>query len=137
MLIAQFSALTGLPRDTVRFYVRLGLLEPRTSAVGGRHPYMQFTEADANAAVAIRIGQALGMSLKQIGRLLDERRGGRLRRPQRLALMKAQLLELDAKADELARLQRYVRAKIKWQEAGESGPAPRLEFVASGPRRPR
>jgi len=31
MLISEFARDTGLPRDTVRFYARLGLLQPKTN----------------------------------------------------------------------------------------------------------
>ena len=131
MLINEFMLMTKLPRDTVRFYVRQGLLRPHTSQMGGRHPYMQFTQADVDAAEAIRVGQALGMSLKEIGHLQDERRNGRLQRVQRVALMRAQLVKLEEKAMELANLQAYVRAKIEWQQNGEKGPVPRLNAIAA------
>ena len=40
MLISEFARLTGLTRDTVRFYARLGILRPQTNGKGGRHPLM-------------------------------------------------------------------------------------------------
>jgi MerR family copper efflux transcriptional regulator len=66
MLISEFARATGLTRDTVRFYVRRGLLTPATNAKGGRHPYQSFTAADVQAAKIIRSAQSLGMSLKEI-----------------------------------------------------------------------
>ena len=61
MLISEFARVTGLTRDTVRFYARLGLLQPKTNGKGGRHPYSVFTEKDIQAAEVIRISQSLGM----------------------------------------------------------------------------
>src|SRR5262249_15037080 len=121
MLIAEFARRTGLPRETVRFYARLGLLQPRATQKGGRHPYMIFTDDDARAAELIRIGQALGLSLREIADLRELRRKGRLPLAQRIALMKAQLARLDAKAAALKKLRAYVKAKIAWQESGEAG----------------
>ena len=40
MLISEFARVTRLTRDTVRFYARLGLLQPQTNGKGGRHPLM-------------------------------------------------------------------------------------------------
>ncbi len=34
MLISEFARTSGLSRDTVRFYVRLGLLRPETNGKG-------------------------------------------------------------------------------------------------------
>jgi MerR family copper efflux transcriptional regulator len=44
MLISEFVRRTGLARETVRYYVRFGLLQPQATQKGGRHPYLMFTE---------------------------------------------------------------------------------------------
>jgi hypothetical protein len=44
-------------------------------------------------------------------------------------MMRAQLVQLDAKAIELEGLRMYVRAKIDWQERGEKGPATTLDLL--------
>jgi DNA-binding transcriptional MerR regulator len=126
MLISEFSRRTGLARETVRYYVRLGLLHPQETQKGGRHPYLMFTEADLHSADVIRIGQALGLSLREIADLREARRRGDLPLTERLALMKDQLARLDAKSAELDKLKAYVRAKIAWQESGEKGEEPML-----------
>ena len=59
MLISEFARVTGLTRDTVRFYARLGLLQPQTNGKGGRHLYSVFTDKDIQAAEVIRIAQSL------------------------------------------------------------------------------
>jgi hypothetical protein len=38
MLISEFVRRTGLARETVRYYVRFGLLQPQATQKGGRHP---------------------------------------------------------------------------------------------------
>ncbi|ADV82028.1 MerR family transcriptional regulator [Terriglobus saanensis] len=127
MLISEFSLKSGLSRETVRFYVRLGLLHPQTTSKGGRNPYQQFQQDDLAAAELIRVGQALGLSLKEIAVLTEKRRGGKLPLKGRIELMKAQLTQLDLKAIKIERLKTYVRAKIAWQEHGEKGPEPKLD----------
>jgi MerR family transcriptional regulator, copper efflux regulator len=126
MLISEFVRRTGFARETVRYYVRFGLLQPQTTQKGGRHPYLQFTEDDVRSADVIRVGQALGLSLREIGELRKARRSGDLPRGKRIALMKEQLARLEAKAAELERLKTYVRAKIAWQQGGEKGDEPVL-----------
>jgi DNA-binding transcriptional MerR regulator len=130
MLISEFCRRTGLARETVRYYVRLGLLQPQEGQKGGRHPYLMFGEADVHSADVIRVGQALGLSLREIGDLREARRKGDLPIEDRLAMMKDQLARLEAKSAELDKLKAYVRAKIAWQEAGERGEEPLLsDFV--------
>ena len=125
MLISEFARVTGLTRDTVRFYARLGLLQPQTNGKGGRrHPYSVFTEKDIQAAEVIRIAQSLGMSLKEIATVSEERRKGRLTNDRRVEIMSAQLVSLEAKATELESMINYLRAKIDWLRGGQQGPEP-------------
>jgi len=127
MLISDFARLTGLTRDTVRFYARLGLLRPQTNGKGGRHPYSVFTDEDVRAVEVIRISQSLGMSLKEIAAFNEERRAGHLTCERRVEIMSAQLVSLEAKASELEMMTSYVRAKIDWLKGGQQGPEPDFE----------
>ena len=131
MLISEFSRRTGLARETVRYYVRLGLLQPQQGRKGGRHPYLVFRPDDLRAADVIWVGQALGLSLREIGDLREARRRGDLPIEDRLAMMRDQLTRLEEKSAELDSLKAYVRAKIEWQENGEKGDEPVLSnFMA-------
>jgi MerR family copper efflux transcriptional regulator len=130
MLISEFARVTGLPRDTVRFYARLGLLQPKTNGKGGRHPYSVYTDKDIQAAEVIRISQSLGMSLKEIAAFTEERRKGHLTRERRVKIMSVQLVSLETKASELEIMISYVRDKIDWLKGGERGPGPNFENYA-------
>jgi MerR family copper efflux transcriptional regulator len=129
LLISEFVRRTGLARETVRYYVRFGLLRPQATNKGGRHPYLMFTDEDVHSADVIRVGQALGLSLREIVELRTARRSGDLPRKKRIALMKDQLARLEAKSAELERMKTYVRAKIAWQQSGEKGDEPMLRSV--------
>src|SRR5258708_27567644 len=65
MLISEFARRAGLTTDTVRFYVRRGLITPERNGKG-RNPYQVFTADHVRAAKIIRTAQSLGMSLKEI-----------------------------------------------------------------------
>ena len=132
MLISEFARVTGLIRDTVRFYARLGLLQPQTNGKGGRHPYSVFTRKDIQAAEVIRISQSLGMSLKEIAAFNEERREGHLTSERRVEIMNAQLARLEAKATELKTMISYVRAKIDWLTGSQRGPEPDFGSYARG-----
>ena len=128
MLISEFSQATGLSKDTVRFYVRRGLIVPETGGKGGRHPYQIFTAEHVRNARIIRVAQSLGMSLKEIAALNREHRAGGITRARGIEIMKGQLFRLNEKAAEIEAMTSYLRAKLAWHKRGEKGPEP--DFAA-------
>jgi MerR family transcriptional regulator, copper efflux regulator len=126
MLISEFARAAGLSTDTVRFYVRRGLLAPETTTMGGRNPYQIFNVEHVRIARLIRVAQSLGMSLKEIAAIGKEYRNGGLTRERSIEIMTAQLMQLEQKAAELDAMQRYLRAKIVWMKKGGKGPEPDL-----------
>ncbi|MET0309676.1 MAG: MerR family transcriptional regulator [Sphingomonas sp.] len=123
MLISEFARTTELSVDTVRFYVRKGLLLPETGRRGGSNPYQIFTREHVEQARIIRMAQGLGFSLREIAALADEYNSGGT--PARsLDVMRAQLERLEEKAGQLNAMVGYVRAKIAWLEAGSEGAEP-------------
>ncbi len=80
MLISEFARAAGLTPDTVRFYIRRGLLKPLNGKKGGSNPYQVFTEEHVQIARMIRMGQSLGFSLREIEALNVEYQAKRLTR---------------------------------------------------------
>ncbi len=126
LLISEFARATGLSTDTIRYYVRRDLLRPQQGSKGGRNPYQLFGEADLRTANLIRLGQALGLSLKDIGALLAEEQQGQIDTARSLAILQEQRDRLAAKARELLSLVDYLDAKIDWISGGSAGPMPTL-----------
>lgn len=123
MLIAEFSRTTGLPRETVRFYVRKGLLTPRVG-LSGTNRYQDFDAGQVDRALLIREAQALGFTLREISALSDEYGRGGLTVARQAELMRERLAAVDVQAARLDRLRQYFAAKLDWLEAGAKGPAP-------------
>ena len=126
MLISQFARRAGMSTDTVRYYVRLGLLRPEFDGKGGARPYQVFTAEHLLAARIIRTAQSLGMSLKEVDAISRERRAGAMSKDRSVEVLRAQLGRLESKAAELAAMRAYLNAKIDWLEGGEAGPPPDL-----------
>ena len=123
MLIAEFTRASGLSRDTVRFYVKRGLLRPAVGN-GGSNRYQSFSAADVERALIIRNAQALGFSLKEIAALDSEYQFHGMDLPRKLALMRERMALVDAQIARLREMRHYFRKKIAWMEAGEVGKAP-------------
>lgn len=124
MLISEFSEVSGLSRDTIRFYVRLGLFRPVRGAKGGRNAYQEFTQVDVRTAQVVRAAQSLGFSLAQIATLEQERREQGLDDARRIEILRRQMAMLEQKKAELDAATAYVAAKIQWLSDGAKGPRP-------------
>lgn len=133
MLIKEFSTATGLPVDTIRFYIRKGLIKPEVGAKGGSNPYQIFTKEHVQAAKIIRVSQALGFPLKGIADTIAEYMRGEMSPEQSVGIVREQLAKMERKARDLQEVVLYMRAKLTWMEAGAEGDGPDFnDFVTSG-----
>lgn len=132
MQIGAFSKATGISPDTIRFYVRKGLLTPEIGRKGGSNPYQIFTAEHVRTATMIRMGKSLGMTLKEFAAVQEVFLASGGTRESALQIMAEQLDKLEAKAAELSALTGYLRAKMEWMEGGEKGPAPSLDRIGPG-----
>jgi DNA-binding transcriptional MerR regulator len=126
MLIGEFAQHTGLTQDTIRLYIRKGLLAPKLSPKGGSHPYQVFDERDASMVQLTRFAKTLGMTLKEIAAVAIEMRREGLSPQREIALMDAQLAKLEEKRLQLEALTTYVRAKRDWMARGKPDDEPRF-----------
>jgi MerR family transcriptional regulator, copper efflux regulator len=124
MLISEFALAAGLTPDTVRFYVRRGLLKPLLGRKGGSNPYQVFTAEHVQMARMIRMGQSLGFSLREIEAMNVEYQAKRLTASRGAEIMRAQLLRLEQKAAHVDAMMSYIHAKLAWLEGGSKGPEP-------------
>jgi DNA-binding transcriptional MerR regulator len=127
MQISEFSREAGLTPDTVRFYIRRGLLMPETGMRGGSNPYQIFTKQHVEAARLIRLAQSLGFTLREIATIATQLGAEGLTHERKIELLRERLDELERKAATINRMTTYLRAKVAWMEGGERGPEPTLD----------
>jgi MerR family transcriptional regulator, copper efflux regulator len=127
MLIGEFARQTELSQDTIRFYVRKGLLSPETGRKGGRHPWQIFRRSDVAVARTIRFAQSLGLSLREIAGVMDVLRSGAPDRE--VAVLDDQIARLSQKVAELAKLANYLQAKRDWISHGKTTDKPSLSSL--------
>ncbi|HTJ25307.1 MAG TPA: MerR family transcriptional regulator [Candidatus Limnocylindria bacterium] len=122
MLISEFARATGLSRDTIRFYVKRGLLKPtRGSAQSNR--YHHFNDEQVQRAAFIRTAQFLGFTLAEIDALALEVANG-FTRQGKIALMNERIARIDDKIATLREIRRAFVRKRSWLEGGERGEDP-------------
>lgn len=129
--IKEFSQSTGLPIDTIRFYIRKGLIKPEVGTKGGSNPYQIFTSEHVQAAKIIRVSQALGFPLKGIGDGIAEYMKGNIATDRSIGILREQLEKMEQKAKEAAEVVLYMRAKLAWMEAGADGNGPDFDDYVS------
>ncbi len=107
MRIGELAEITGLSRQTLRYYERLGLLVPARSANG----YRSYGEAHVETLAFIKRLKRLGIRLEEIKEILRVREAGkcpcgqmRERLTSRLVAIEMQLQELEDLRGELAQL---------------------------------
>lgn len=136
MLISEFARATGLSTDTVRFYVRRGLLKPSAGSKGGSNPYQIFTNEHVQMARIIHMGQSLGFSLREIEALNIEYQTRRMTASRGAEILRAQLARLEQKAAHINAMMSYILAKVAWVDRGEKGPEPNFTDYEERVRKP-
>lgn len=120
MTVNEFSRRSDVAAHVVRYYTRIGLLEPARDPGNG---YKLFSSADAARLRFIRNAQHLGYSLDEIrGFLALSGRGKPICREVR-AVLRRRLDENRAKLDELMALQQRMQHALQlWETLPDTGP---------------
>ncbi|SDT83187.1 DNA-binding transcriptional regulator, MerR family [Streptomyces sp. TLI_053] len=108
MRIGELAARTGLSRDTVRFYEKVGLVESRRSANG----YRDFPPGAVEWLHYVRTAQTLGFSLAEIARTGEELRGAPDTAEALSALFEEKIRVVDARMAELAALRNDLAERV-------------------------
>ena len=123
MLIANFCKAAGLPRDTVRYYEKLGLLKPRAGQ-SGSNSYRHYQSDDVERATLIKLGQSLGFTLREIKDLMRSWESNTLSIDKKVFVMNQRIEQIDIRIAQLDAIKRYFKAKIEWIEGGSRGRPP-------------
>ena len=105
--IGQLAKRSGVPIDTVRHYVRIGLLKPTVRLASG---YRRYGEAEQKRLRFIRRGKALGFTLDEIQELLSLSASRNVAQVRQAAT--ARLEDVERRIAELARVRNSLRTLI-------------------------
>ncbi len=100
MHIGTLAELTGLCRDTLRFYEQRGLIRSSRSGNG----YRLYAPETVNMLTYIRIAQRLGFTLGQIGDSLPALWNSAMPQAEINALLSEKVAAIDSKIEELSGL---------------------------------
>jgi len=126
MLISQFSKASGLPVDTIRFYIKKGLLMPARGHQVGENTYQRFSATDLTTARMIRLQQSLGYSLREIAALQAEYRTSARSAERTCEVLNQQIARLEEKRAAIDAALVFLRDKVEWVANGQSSDAPQF-----------
>lgn len=109
MLIGDVSRVTGVPTKTIRYYEKLGLLDPPGRTASG---YRAYNSRAVEQLKFITGAKVLGLSLAEIQEALTTWRSGHSPCATVKRLVTRKLDELDRKLDELQRYRDQLRGYL-------------------------
>lgn len=110
MLIGELADTVGLPSQTIRFYERRGLLpEPERGANG----YRIYDESTLTRLNFVRTAQAAGLTLAEIGRIIDLRADGNVPCTHVASLIDSKLADVRARISDLTILEAELKDLIE------------------------
>lgn len=108
---AQTVEMSGFSLDTLRYYERIGLIEPVRRAVGGHRRY---SDDDLGWLDMLRCLRGTGMPIAQMQAFAELVRDGDETVADRLALLEEHDASVQAEMERLVELRRKVQAKIAY-----------------------
>ncbi|MEX2469295.1 MAG: MerR family transcriptional regulator [Pseudohongiellaceae bacterium] len=120
MRVNQLADEIGATADTVRFYTRIGYLEPSKNKSNG---YKEYSTEDKHRLRFILSARYLGFSVKDIGQILDTAKRRRSPCPLVRDLIRQRLTETDRSFKECSDLrQRMATAIEQWDQQPDQLP---------------
>jgi MerR family Zn(II)-responsive transcriptional regulator of zntA len=119
LTIGRLAETTGVSRDTIRFYERLGLLAPASRTKTG---YRLYSKADVRRLAFIKQAQLCGLSLEAIRELLQPIADGNVKACAAYRTALAEKAPLDRKIEALRAMRDALGTFIAKCDAGSPGP---------------
>lgn len=113
LTLTEFAKRSGMTADTVRHYIRIGLLKPERDPV---NRYRLFSNRDMTRLRFIRQAKDLGYTLSDISQIFEDSARGHSPCPRVRAIIQRRIEENHRRLEELNRLQaRMEDALAKWE----------------------
>lgn len=120
LTVSDVSKSSNVTADTVRHYVRIGLLKPKRNKSNG---YKLFEVDDINKIKFICQAKRLGFTLSDISKILNHSHKGESPCPSVRKIIQHRIKENKIKLAELVRLQQRMELALqKWEEMPDGEP---------------
>ncbi|MDY6937150.1 MAG: MerR family transcriptional regulator [Cyanobacteriota bacterium] len=110
MLIGELAQKTGVSKDTIRFYEKIGLVVPthRREKSG----YKEYDEMTIERLRLIRQAKLLGFTLSEIEQGISAWQNGELSQAEKFQIMQGKIDQVDEKIQQLKNIRKYLVSKL-------------------------
>lgn len=116
MLIGEVSKVTGLSKDTIRFYTRMGIVRAEKRPAGNTH-YAEYSEQSVEFLKQIQWGKSVGFTLQEMQALAPSAYEGTLSDDELKVFFEQKLLEIRNKLVGLQLAEQMLVDKLKKLES--------------------
>ncbi|MBD2525152.1 heavy metal-responsive transcriptional regulator [Nostoc sp. FACHB-133] len=117
LLIGQVTDISGIPIRTIRYYESLGLIKSSRRTEGG---FRQFSLDVLTRLAFIKRAQNLGLSLEEIGNILQVYDQGQAPCGEIKEKLQDKLLQIDRQIDQLLTLRSEIKGLLSgWKNIGD------------------
>ncbi|MBW4558338.1 MAG: MerR family transcriptional regulator [Trichormus sp. ATA11-4-KO1] len=110
MLIGELVQKTGLSRDTIRFYEKIGLVSP--SQRKARSGYKDYSDATIERLLLITQAKALGFTLCEIKQGINAWQDGEFSQDEKIQIMQDKIAQVNEKIQQLNNIKTYLMGKL-------------------------
>lgn len=130
MTIKEMAAQSGMSEHTLRYYEKIGLIQPipRDESSGHR----RYRPETAQVVETLSCLRASGLSIEDMRRYLELREHGDEAAAEQKALFEARASEIDREIERLRVRQRFLAGKVAYWDARLQGDAELAEEIARG-----
>jgi DNA-binding transcriptional MerR regulator len=122
--IAEVAKQTGLSKPTLRYYEKIGLIDPISREVTSRH--RRYSKEVAATVETLSNLRTIGLSINDMRKYLEQRKRGDAAAPDQVRLFESHAKKIEEEMAKLETRQSYLVFKIEYWKARASG-----DFVAS------
>lgn len=108
--ISQLARQAGIPTTTLRYYERIGLIEPEDRSAGN---YRLYSDESLRKVRFVRAAQSIGFTLDDIKQLLAAETGSLPRCGQVRELIEHRLSDVEQRLQDLRHVQKVLKAALK------------------------
>lgn len=112
MLISELSKKTGLSKDTIRFYEKIGLIGAGSKHLGKSH-FKQYGEETIERLVLIRQAKKLGFTLNEIKQALDDWQNNKISQTEKIEIIQSRIEKVNERISQLHELKTYLTNKLE------------------------
>jgi len=111
VLIGELADASGISKDTIRFYERIGLISAGERRAGSR-TYKEFDPMVLNRLSLIQKAKRLGFKLNEIKQTLDSWQSGELSYAEKIQILEEKMSDIDAQIEQLLSIKAYLGNKL-------------------------